>query len=402
MPSLNNGDSLNSQGGRKISWIVLNQSQSQVFTAMIERLARQIGPCLLIAGSPLQVNSSLVNLTQGPVYKRSGKCSRVFSWLRFLSFAASKTVLMNGRPFLLVTTNPPFLAQLALFLFYLKGWSFGVLVWDIYPEHLVSSGILGKRNLAIRAWHAVNRTTLQRASLIVTLSNRMADVVEANSPVLRGRVAVVPNFADATQIVPLPKTKNPFAADHGLVGKTVVLYSGNMGATHGLECTVSAAGLLANRKDICFVFIGDGFGKAAMVQHATRLGLKNVIFLPMQPEERLRYSLPVGDIAIVSQSPGSEHLSLPSKTYSFLAAGCAILAITDQSGDLASLVTENAIGEVINGDPVNIADCLTRLIDDGEELAAMRRRSRELAVTTFDVGVVERRWEELLKPLTTT
>ena len=381
------------------AWIVLNQSQSAAFQGLIEQLALRLGPCVLMTGSPFPVKSDVIDVVPAPAYNRAGLASRVLSWIRYLAFVARRTSQERGRPFLLVTTNPPFLPQLALALNRLKGWSFGVLIWDIYPEHLVRSGILGDRNLAVRSWHRLNRAALERASLVVTLSDRMAETIALRAPKIRAQIAVIPNFADTEKIQPLPKDKNPFAAEHDLVGKTVVLYSGNMGATHGLDGVVAAAGMLRDRNDISFVFIGDGLGKNALVEHSNQLGLKNVTFLPMQPEERLPHSLTVGDIALVAQAPGSEHLSLPSKTYSFMAAGCAILAITDEQSDLASLVTKYAIGEVTNGDPATIASCLTRLIGNAQRLAEMRRKSRELAVTAFDVGVVERRWGDLLHSL---
>jgi glycosyltransferase involved in cell wall biosynthesis len=383
----------------RISWIVLNQSQSLAFQEMLGHLARRLGPCLLMTGNPFVSRITEMKVVKGPSYDRSGFASRVFSWGKFLAFAAGRTIHINRRFFLLVTTNPPLLTHLALVLNLLKGCPFGMLVWDIYPEHVVRSGLAGERNPLIRAWQALNRAALARASLIVTLSDQMADAISAPIPAIRPRIAVVPNFANTAKIEPIPKAGNPFAGEHGLIGKTLVLYSGNMGATHGLDGLLAAANRLRDRGEIVFLFIGDGLGKKSLVDRAKRLCLKNVVFLPMQPVERLRHTLTVGDIAVVAQAPGTEHLSLPSKTYPLMAAGCAILAITDQRSDLATLVVENNIGAVVDHDPERIYSSLSRLVDDPETLGQMKRRSREIAVSNFDACVVERRWEELLRPL---
>lgn len=66
---------------------------------------------------------------------------------------------------------------------------------------------------------------------------------------------------------PLPR-ENGFAAEYDLTDCFVALYAGNIGLVQGLDAVVEAAGLLENDPEICFVFVGDGAGREALVERA--------------------------------------------------------------------------------------------------------------------------------------
>ena len=72
----------------------------------------------------------------------------------------------------------------------------------------------------------------------------------------RPSIVVVPTWVDAEQIKPLPKEQNWFAVQHGQMGKLTVLYSGNLGLSHGLDTVVAAARELGSRPDVHFMIIG--------------------------------------------------------------------------------------------------------------------------------------------------
>ena len=56
--------------------------------------------------------------------------------------------------------------------------------------------------------------------------------------------------------------------------------------------------------------------------------LSNVTFLPYQESKILPYSFSSADFGIVSLGTGAEGLSVPSKTFYFLASGVTLLVIT--------------------------------------------------------------------------
>jgi glycosyltransferase involved in cell wall biosynthesis len=387
-------------------WLILNQSQSVVFQQMMGRLAATLGPALLLTGMPHDVDeaSSLLTVQPGPTYARGeGPAKRAMSWLAFTAVSVRCLAAMKGRPFLLVVTNPPMLPHLAWVFKRLRGMRYGILIWDVYPEHIVRMGWMSAAHPAIRGWEALNRWALGEAEVVITLGERMAEVVAAQAePGQDVRIEVIPNWSDTTTITPIPKETNPFAQTYGQVGRTTVLYSGNMGAAHGLLPLVDAARRLTSLEEVSFLLIGDGLGRADVEMAIARQDLSNVTLLDYQPWSVLPQSLATADIAVVIEGSGSEGLSVPSKTYNALAAGSAILALTAPESDLAKLVNEHRVGRVCGpNDPEVIARTIRELVTS-PDLGTMRAKARELAVTAYSPDAIHRRLLAVLEPLVST
>ncbi|HIA01381.1 MAG TPA: glycosyltransferase WbuB [Myxococcales bacterium] len=212
----------------------------------------------------------------------------------------------------------------------------------------------------------------------------------------------MPNWADTDTIKPIQKSDNPFAVEHGQADKITVLYSGNMGAAHGLLPVIEAAQLLEEHSGTSFLFIGDGIGKAEAEQAVAERRLSNVSLLGFQPWEVLPHSLATGDIAVVIQAPGSEHLSVPSKTYTAMAAGNAILALTSPESDLAQLVTTHQASVVCaRDDSQGIAKVIAELSANPEQLKGLKTNARKAAEKHFSPKVIFERFHAVLSPFVT-
>ena len=195
---------------------------------------------------------------------------------------------------------------------------------DINPDQAVRLGLVSKHSLPVLAMEWLNRLVLRRAHTIVTLDRFMAQTLcrKAN---LDGRLAVLPPWAPEGS-VPIEHEKNPFRHRQDLDGKFVVMHSGNHSPSHPLDTVLHAARRLRNRDDIVFMFIGGGCGKAA-VEAAISEGGANVISLPYQPQEELRYSLSAADVHLVSM--GSEMVGIvhPCKVYGAMAVARPVLVL---------------------------------------------------------------------------
>jgi len=144
-------------------------------------------------------------------------------------------------------------------------------------------------------------------------------------------------------------------------------------------------------------------GRAELERGIQRHGLENMRLLDYQPWARLPYSLTTGDIAVVSQAPGTEDYSFPSKVYSALAAGSAILAITGTDSDLGQLILDREIGVVVPPtEPGAIASALQSLLDAPDRLARLRANARRVAVEEFSATVVQQQFRAALLPLIRT
>jgi glycosyltransferase involved in cell wall biosynthesis len=187
----------------------------------------------------------------------------------------------------------------------------------------------------------------------------------------------IPNWANGDEIVPRAPTDNPMRQELGLVDKLVVLYSGNMGLVHDLGTVMGAVERLHRLRNVRFLLIGDGGKRKWIEETIAQNDLKNVILLPYQPEELLPFSLTCGDVSLVTLRKGMEGLSVPSKIYSSLAAGLAIMAVAGENSEIAEIVKGNECGfRVSQGDVDGLVKAIEGLHADREMLDDMKRNSR--------------------------
>ena len=392
-----------SESTSRPSLLILNQSLSPTFQRMLEETVGQ-SPAILYTGTPFPSQSESFQVKSGPVYDRRSLARRALSWSSFAGWALLHGIRIDSRktrPFLLAVTNPPFLPHITATLASLKRLRYGLILWDLYPQHLVHAGICRPQSLVVRGWNGLNRRVLSRAEFVVTLGPAMQrEVVASLAPTgRRPRFEVIPNFSDTDWLLPIPKSENPFAAQMGQLNRLTFLYSGNLGASHELTGLLEAAKALEKDKDIGFLIVGDGLGRSVIEDTVQNRGLHNVTLAPRQPWSVLPQLLATGEVAIVSQSPGTSHLSVPSKTYSAMAAGSAILALTEPNSDLAHTVESHRVGLVRHPqDRKGIISAIRELASDRVALADMRRAARETALKHYSLHAAKQAYYNLLSP----
>jgi glycosyltransferase involved in cell wall biosynthesis len=372
--------------------IFLNQTAGTLFQELAVDLAGKWSPSLLYSAPPqtaCPAESASLAFKPAPRYQRKSALRRLFSWLHYF---VGSFFLVAARPadsLLFIVSNPPFLGLIGLFFKLLRKQKYVVLVYDIYPDVLISLGTIGDGWLA-RVWRFFNRQTLRRADLVFTIGQDMAERLQDSCDLrgtLAGKAVVIPNWADIGCIKPLDKKANWFAARHGQTEKITVLYSGNMGNTHDIESILAVARKLRDRERIRFLFIGEG-AKWALVEAAIREeNLANVTLLPWQPEEVLPFSLTAGDIGIVGYLPGTEGCIVPSKTYYYMAAGLVPLVLCGKETDLSKMVAEHRCGVTVgNGKVEEMARAILQFDRDALLLSSYQKRSRAVAEQFFSRG----------------
>ena len=149
----------------------------------------------------------------------------------------------SSKSLLFMVTMPPFLGFVGLVFKKIRKQKYVVLVYDILPDALVSGGFIGDGFL-VKRWRQLNRVVLNNADAVITIGEYMADNLNKDynaSKTTLGYTAVIHNWEDVDLIKPLQKSDNPFIKEHNLENKFIVMYSGNIGATHDVETLIEAA-----------------------------------------------------------------------------------------------------------------------------------------------------------------
>jgi colanic acid biosynthesis glycosyl transferase WcaI len=267
-------------------------------------------------------------------------------------------------------------------------------VHDVYPDVGVTLGIF-RHKPVIAAVAAIERYCLSHAAQVRILS-------ESFRPGLRrlgvpdSKMVLVYDWVDTDLIRPLPRD-NAFAREHGLADGFVALYAGNLGLSQGLEQVLTAAESLALRRDIRFVFVGDGAARQGLVEEASKRQLSNVQFLPYQPRSRLPEVLASADVSLVVLRRGVGLESLPSKCFSILASGRPILASVDEQSETWNLVRRADAGVCVPPErPVDLAQAILSLQQDGDLRRRLGRNGRAWAEQHHSPRSAAARFEELL------
>jgi colanic acid biosynthesis glycosyl transferase WcaI len=275
-------------------------------------------------------------------------------------------------------------------------------IQDVFPDVAVELGAITSPRV-IRAASWLERWSYQRADAVTVLSDDLRDnlvgklVGRVDNP--DDRVRVIPNFVDTDRIRPQdPHTPSSYRQEYGLEGRQVVMYAGNVGLSQSLELMVAAARAMVDRPDVVFVINGGGSGRPALEEQAA--GLPNLRFVDFQPKERLPEVLAAADIHVVPLKRGLARSSVPSKTYSILAAGRPLVASVDEGTEVARVVERAGAGLAVPPeDPDAFVAAITKLLDAPEMAAQMGRSGRALVERWASPAAVAMQYELLFEEL---
>ena len=330
--------------------VFVNQSSGYLMIDIVNIFKCKYKEAVLITGQLIKRNADLDGYAKIDTiipYHRKNAISRLYSWiLATLQVIFKLLFKYNKRYDLFLVTNPPF----SMFIPLLFKRKYSLLIYDTYPDVLITHRIISSNSFISRYWRMANRKALKNASNIYTVSEGMAECL--SQYIDRQRIKVIPNWSDTSFLKPLPKENNPFVLEHHLADKFIVLYSGNMGATHDIEAIVELATAMKNDRDVLFVLIGEGVKKTKIEALINEYELENCLLLPYQKVEVLPFSLSCANIGIVTLNRESSLLSVPSKMYSLMAVGAVLLGIGSRHSELGYMVKKYGIGDIFSRDAI--------------------------------------------------
>ena len=319
-----------------------------------------------------------------PQYNRANIFLKFISWINYSIFSCVYISKLKRDDVLLISSNPPILIIFLYLILFIKKLSFVLLIYDVYPNVLVSKKYLNSKNWISRIYKYLNQIIYSKALKIITISHGMKNIIHNDFKVEKKLIKVIEPWVDVNNIKPLRKKDNPFSIKYISNASFVVLYSGNMGISHDIESILYAAKALKDKDDILFLIIGGGVKFNLAQNFVKENNLKNVRILPFQKEEMLPFTLPLADVSIVSVDEGMEDLILPSKTFYYLAAGSAIIGITNCPSDIAGIIKKGKIGFTVSPNcPTKLKKIILNLYKNKSLLKNMKLNSRELVVREF-------------------
>jgi colanic acid biosynthesis glycosyl transferase WcaI len=337
---------------------------------------------------------SIIRVHPFPGKSKSNLLRRALGFIAFSYAVGIRSVHAGGLPFKVdgvLAMSPPLTLGLT-------GWFTKIIrraplvfnIQDVFPDAAIQTGaISNKKIIAAAKW--LERMSYQRSDAVVLLSQDLrTNIASKIDKKFHQSLHVIPNFVDTIAITPQDRM-TAYRSELGIGNQLVVMYAGNVGFSQSLNLVVDAA---AKFPDIAFVINGDGAARKKLQEDCAQLS--NVYFGDYQPIERLSEVLATGDIHLVPLRAGLASVSVPSKSYSILAAGRPMLAAIDLNTEIPNMLEQSGAGVAVEPDnSTAFIEALSQLVGKREQLHEMGSRGRTWVETHASPASVAAQYEAI-------
>lgn len=311
-------------------------------------------------------------------------------------------LVRDWRPDLILSANTPPLVQYRLRLAAKRyGARFINWVQDIFG--LAGSAMPGRWSPLLRLGllpllRHVEFTSMRQADALVLISPDFQDRLRM-AGVHHKRVLIQENWAPV-DLLTGPERLNAWSRAHGLDNRQVLLLAGTLGLKHNPRLIAGLARRLAPLADARVVVVSQGPGRVFLEQARTEEGLDNLLLLDYQPADVVPAMLASADIAIVILNRGVGAASVPSKLYSYAAAGRPILAAIPADNLAYRLIHQHGLGLVVEPeDEAGFLEAAQRLLTDEALRAQCAASAAAFARNHCDIDQIGARFDQLLRDL---
>ncbi|MEY3656406.1 MAG: hypothetical protein RL114_764, partial [Actinomycetota bacterium] len=338
---------------------------------------------------------SIIRVHPFPGKSKSNLLRRAIGFGGFSAIAGVCTLFAGGihrRPAAIISMSPPLTLGLTGWLAARMRFTTAIFnIQDVFPDAAIETGaITNTRIIAAARW--LERISYQRSDAVVVLSDDLRDNVVAKvSPRHVNKIKVIPNFVDADRIVPMDRM-TAYRSELNIGDELVVMYAGNVGYSQSLTMLLHAAKQMPNNT---FVINGDGAARADLESQA--VGLANIRFAGYQPRDRVGEVLASGDIHVVPLRTGLGAVSVPSKTYSILAAARPVVAAIDPGTEVTRILEQSGAGVSVAPDNEELfTSALQAMVANIETAREQGRKGREWVETHVSPAAVAQSYLSLI------
>jgi len=321
----------------------------------------------------------------------------------FVGFTATGTLaaLRAERPHVIIATSPPLTTAITGWIASVRHdvpWVFEIR--DLWPESVVTTGVLRERSLVTLALYRLERFACSRATKINVLTPAFATDLERRGLAMADKIVFIPNGADLDVFKPAPK-QNAVRKRYGWNDRFVCLYAGAHGRANALMQLVDAAAELRSDRDVLIACVGDGPERHACERAAADRGLDNIQFLGAQSKDAMPQFVNAADVGLaVLQDNPTFRTVYPNKIFDYMACERPVILAID--GVARQLVCDDAQAGIFV-EPENgraIAAAIRRLRAEPNLAAEFGRNGRRWAIAHVDRRVLATRYLDALSRIT--
>ncbi|MBX7136622.1 MAG: glycosyltransferase family 4 protein [Oligoflexia bacterium] len=313
-----------------------------------------------------------IKITRVPLYPSHDRSAlrRILSYLSFALSASFLGPLLTGPVDLIYVYHPPGTISFpALCLKLFKRARLVLDIQDLWPDSLAATGMVNSGLLTriVGRWLSF----FYRHTEALSVLSPGFKLKLAGRGVPPEKIHVIYNWCDERTFLNPPVHPLDKRALGVPEESFSVLFAGGLGLAQGLDTAVDAAlKLRSTAPEIQLLFLGAGVDRDRLLHRVQTEGLSNVKFLPhVEVSEVPRYIAAADALLVHLKDNPLFHITVPSKTQAYMAAGKPILM--GVRGDAEHLVLRSGAG--LTFEPEN-AEALAQAILELASRTALERR----------------------------
>lgn len=239
-------------------------------------------------------------------------------------------------------------------------------VLDLWPESLTAAGGINNKYVLAFFKHYVKSEYKHSDKILISSRSFEKSILEYGD--YKDKIVYYPQWSDAAPNDNVNKNDTLPELPEGFK----LMFAGAVGEAHGFECTMEAARLTKEQKEIKWVIVGDGRKLEWVREYVKEHGLEETVYtLGRFPAEAMPWFFGQADVMLVTLSDDPLFkLYAPAKISSYMAAGKPIVAVLNGEG--AEMIRDAGCGWTLAaGDAEGFAKLAIDLSrKDASELAA--------------------------------
>lgn len=241
-------------------------------------------------------------------------------------------------------------------------------VLDLWPESLTAAGGINNKYVLAFFKHYVKSEYKHSDKILISSRSFEKSILEYGD--YKDKIVYYPQWSDASPNDNVNVNKNDNLPE--LPEGFKLMFAGAVGEAHGFECTMEAARMTKEHKEIKWVIVGDGRKLEWVREYVKEHGLEETVYtLGRFPAEAMPWFFGQADVMLVTLSDDPLFkLYAPAKISSYMAAGKPIVAVLNGEG--AEMIRDAGCGWTLAaGDAEGFAKLAIDLSrEDASELAA--------------------------------
>jgi colanic acid biosynthesis glycosyl transferase WcaI len=207
---------------------------------------------------------------------------------------------------------------------------------------------------------------------------------------------LIPLWGDTQKVYPIPGATKFRHVNKITEEQFLIMHTGNMGKKQDLMNVVQAAELSKSIPDLVWLLVGQGEERSHIEDAIRQRQLKNIVLLPLQPDEGLAEMYSAADALLLHQKSAVVDSVIPSKLLTYMAAGRPVLAAVSDKSETARYVNRAKCGLILHPeDPMALVDAALSLRADHVLRERLGSNGRTYVLENFTKDKILREYDLL-------